>query len=78
MGARDLFDRLGGVGALQETLIGAFVSIGAVVISCFAVSVVSHAGGEEHDGHTEAVLATATERSAALLAVALVALVGAA
>lgn len=74
--AREMFERLGGVGALQETLVAAFVSIGAVVISCFAVTVVSHGGGEEHDGRTEEVLATATERSAAFLAVVLVALGG--
>jgi ABC-2 type transport system permease protein len=75
-GVREMFERLGGVGALQETLVAAFVSVGAVVISCFAVSVVSHGGGEEHDGRTEEVLATATERSATFLAVVLVALVG--
>jgi ABC-2 type transport system permease protein len=68
-GARELVQRLGGVGALQETLVAAFVSVGAVVISCFAVAVVSHSGGEEHDGRTEEVLATATERSASFLAV---------
>jgi ABC-2 type transport system permease protein len=75
-GVREMFQRLGGVGALQETLVAAFVSVGAVVISCFAVTVVSHGGGEEHDGRTEEVLATATERSAAFLAVVLVALGG--
>ena len=63
---------------MQETLVGAFVSIGAVVISCFVVTVVSHSGDEEQDGRTEAVLATATERSTVFVAVALVALVGAA
>jgi len=47
-----------------------------VIISCFAVSVVSHGGAEEHDGRTEEVLATATERSTAFLAVCLVALGG--
>jgi ABC-2 type transport system permease protein len=57
--------------------VAAFVSVGAVVISCFAAAVVSHGGGEEHDGRTEEVLATATERSAAFLAVALVAIGGA-
>jgi ABC-2 type transport system permease protein len=77
-GAREIFERLGGVGALQQTLIAAFVSVGAVLVSCFAVTVVSHGGGEEHDGRTEAVLATATERSAAFLAVLVVALGGAA
>ncbi|WP_151082384.1 ABC transporter permease [Nocardioides cynanchi] len=78
VGAREMFERLGGVGALQETLVAAFASIGAVAISCFAVAVVTHGGGEEHDGRTEEVLATATERSAAFLAVALVAVLGAA
>jgi len=76
--ARDLFERLGGAGALQETLVAAFVSVGAVIVSCFAVGVVSHGGAEEHDGRTEEVLATATERSTAFLAVCLVALGGAA
>jgi ABC-2 type transport system permease protein len=76
VGARDMFERLGGVGVLQETLVAAFLSVGAVIISCFGVSVVSHGGAEEHDGRTEEVLATATERSRAFLAVALVALAG--
>jgi ABC-2 type transport system permease protein len=75
-GARDLFERLGGIGALQETLVAAFVSVGAVVVSCFAVGVIAHGGGEEHDGRTEEVLATATERSAAFLAVGVVAFAG--
>jgi ABC-2 type transport system permease protein len=75
-GARDMFERLGGIGALQETLVAAFASVGAVIISCFAVTVVAHGGGEEHDGRTEEVLATATERSATFLAVLLVALGG--
>jgi ABC-2 type transport system permease protein len=75
-GVREVFERLGGVGAVQETLVAAFVSVGAVIISCFAVSVVSHGGAEEHDGRTEEVLATATERSTAFLAVCLVALGG--
>ena len=77
-GTRDLFERLGGVGALQETLVAAFVSVEAVLLSCFAVSVISHGGTDEHDGRTEEVLATATARSTAFLAVVLVALAGAA
>jgi ABC-2 type transport system permease protein len=76
VGARDMFERLGGIGVLQETLVAAFVSIGAVVVSCFAVSVISHSGTDEHDGRTEEVLATATERSTAFLAVVAVALGG--
>ena len=77
-GARDLIERLGGVGALQETLVAALVSVLAIVISCFAVTVVTHGGVEEHDGRTEEVLATATGRSTTFLAIVLVALGGAA
>ncbi|HEX4685828.1 MAG TPA: hypothetical protein VH228_03540 [Nocardioides sp.] len=76
--ARKLMERLGGVGALQETLVAALVSVGAIVISCFVAGVVAHGGAEEHDGRTEEVLATATSRSMSFLAVALVALGGAA
>jgi ABC-2 type transport system permease protein len=76
VGARQMFERMGGVGALQETLVAAFVSVGAVLVSCFAVSVVAHGGTDEHDGRTEEVLATATERSTAFLAVVLVAVGG--
>ena len=78
VGARDMIERLGGVGALQETLVAALVSVVAIVISCFAVTVVTHGGVEEHDGRTEEVLATATGRSTTFLAVGLVALGGAA
>ncbi len=53
-------ERLGGVGALQETLVAALVSVGAIVISCFVATVVGHGGAEERDGRTEEVLATAT------------------
>jgi ABC-2 type transport system permease protein len=77
-GARDLIERLGGVGALQETLVAALVSVLAIVISCFAVTVVTHGGVEENDGRTEEVLATATGRSTTFLAIGLVALGGAA
>ncbi|HEX4470902.1 MAG TPA: hypothetical protein VH085_02960 [Nocardioides sp.] len=76
--ARELMERLGGVGAVQETLVAALVSVGAVVITCFVATVVGHAGAEEQDGRTEEVLATATTRSRAFAAIAVVALGGAA
>jgi ABC-2 type transport system permease protein len=75
---RRLMERLGGVGALQETLVAALVSVGAIIITCFVATVVGHGGAEERDGRTEEVLATATTRSTAFAAVALVALGGAA
>jgi ABC-2 type transport system permease protein len=74
--ARDLIERLGGVGALEDTMIAAELSIAAVVISCFAIAVVGHGGAEEHDGRTEQVLATATSRSRAFVATLVVALLG--
>ncbi len=76
-GTREMMERLGGVGALQETLVAAFVSIGAIVITCFVATVVGHGGAEEQDGRTEEVLATATTRSTTFAAVAVLALGGA-
>ncbi len=74
--ARRVIESLGGVGALQETLVAAFASVAAVGISCFAVATVSHAAADEHDGRTEEVLAGATRRAAVILSVAAVALGG--
>ena len=44
--------------------------VSALVVTCFAIAVVSHGGTDEHDGRTEQVLATATSRSRAFLATA--------
>jgi polyether ionophore transport system permease protein len=75
--AREMIERIGGQGALEDTLIAAELSISAAIISCFAIAVVGHGGADEHDGRTEQVLATATSRSQAFVATLLVALVGA-
>ncbi len=75
--ARDMMERLGGVGAVQDTMIAAELSIAAVIVTCFAIAVVGHGGADEHDGRTEQVLATATSRSQAFVATLVVALVGA-
>jgi ABC-2 type transport system permease protein len=77
-GARELVQRLGGVGAIQDTLLAVELSIMAVVITCFAVAVVGHGAADEHDGRTEQVLATATSRARSYAAVLVVALVGSA
>ncbi|WP_027860714.1 ABC transporter permease [Marmoricola sp. URHB0036] len=71
---QDLLQRIGGPGAFRDTLLGAVISVLALVVTCFAVAVVNHGGSDEHDGRTEQVLATATSRSRAFLATALVAL----
>lgn len=75
--ARRMMQRLGGVGALEDTLVAAELSIVAVVVSCFTIIVVAHGGSDERDGRTEQVLATATSRSNSFLATILVAVLGA-
>jgi len=74
--AREMMQRLGGVGAVQETLLAAELSIIAVVLTCFGITVVNHGGADEHDGRTEQVLATATSRTRSLAATLIVALGG--
>jgi ABC-2 type transport system permease protein len=73
---RDLIQSIGGVGALEDSLLAAVLSISAVVITCFGLTVVARGGADEHDGRTEQVLATATSRSRTLLAGLAVALGG--
>jgi ABC-2 type transport system permease protein len=68
--AKQLVDKLGGL------LVAAVLSMVAVVISYFAVSVIARAGSDEGTGRTEMVLATATSRSRWLAATLLVALLG--
>lgn len=68
--ARSIIDELGGA------LVAAILSVVAVVLTYFAVTVVSHAGHDEQDGRAELVLATATSRSGWFAASAVLALVG--
>jgi ABC-2 type transport system permease protein len=74
--ARAMMERIGGPGAMQDTLIAAELSIIAVVVTCFAVAVVAHGGRDEHEGRTAQVLATATPRNGVFWAVAGVAVLG--
>jgi ABC-2 type transport system permease protein len=76
-GIQDMLRRIGGEGALRDTLLGAVISVLAIVISCFAIAVVGHGGSDEQDGRTEQVLATATSRARAFLATLLVGVFGA-
>lgn len=75
--ARQVIEAMGGVGALQDVLVAAIASIVAVVITCYGITAVTKAAGDERDGRTETVLATATSRQRLLLAVCASALVGA-
>jgi ABC-2 type transport system permease protein len=68
--AQELIDRLGG------QLLAAVLSMVAILVTCYAVSVVSHAGRDEVDGRAEEVLSTGTSRGRWLGASLLVALVG--
>ncbi len=76
-GAREMMERLGGRGAVEDTLIAAELSMSAVIVTCFAIAVVAHGGTDERDGRTEEVLATAISRSRSLVATLVVALAGA-
>ncbi|WP_207210381.1 ABC transporter permease [Nocardioides zhouii] len=73
---RPIIEAMGGVGGLQDSLVFALASVVAVVITCFGIGAVTRAAGDEHDGRTETVLATATSRAAVLVAVASAALLG--
>ncbi|GAA3543522.1 ABC transporter permease [Nocardioides daeguensis] len=68
--AQSIIDELGGA------LVAAILSVVAVVLTYFAVTVVNHAGHDEEDGRAELVLATATSRSRWFAASAVLALVG--
>jgi ABC-2 type transport system permease protein len=74
---RQVIESIGGVGKLQDALVAAVLSIAAVVVTCFAVAVIGHGAGDEREGRTEQVLATAVSRSRTFLATATVALGGA-
>ncbi|OIJ24614.1 ABC transporter permease [Nocardioides luteus] len=75
--AQEMLQRLGGEGAMADTMVAAVLSIVAIVITFFAISVISHAGSDESDGRAETVLATATSRSRWYWSAVLVAFAGA-
>ena len=74
---RQVIESIGGVGRMQDALVGAVLSIAGVIVTCFAVAVVAHGASDERDGRTEQVLATGVSRSRAFLATTTVALGGA-
>jgi len=73
---RRLLRSIGGVGALEDALLGAVLAIAGVVVTGFGIAVVARTSTDEHDGRTEQVLATATSRSRAFLAAVTLAVVG--
>ena len=74
---RQVIESIGGVGRMQDALVAAVLSIAGVAVTCFAIAVIGHGAGDERDGRTEQVLATAVSRSRSFLATAVVALGGA-
>jgi ABC-2 type transport system permease protein len=73
---RPIIESMGGAGRLQDSLVFAIASVVAVVVTCFGIGTVTRAAGDEHDGRTETVLATATSRRRLLLAVGGAAVLG--
>lgn len=75
-GARDAIRRMGGEGAIQDAMLAAELSVAAIVITCFALTVVGHSGSDEVAGRTEQVLATGIPRRSSWLAALMVCLLG--
>lgn len=73
---RAMLEAVGGVGALQDALLGAVLALTAVAVTGFGIAVVVHGSTDEHDGRTEQVLATATSRSRVFVATVAMAVVG--
>lgn len=61
--AADMIERLGGEGALEDALVAAVLTVVAIVVTCFAITIIGHAATDEADGRAEEVLATATSRA---------------
>lgn len=66
--AREMFERLGGVGTLQDMFLSAETSIMAIVVTAYAYTVVTRAAAEENEGRAELVLPTGTTRDAVFVA----------
>jgi ABC-2 type transport system permease protein len=76
-GVRAAMAQLGGEGALEEVMVGALLSIVAIVIAAFTLSIVVSAATEEEQGRTELVLAAPVGRARVAAATALVSVLGA-
>ena len=68
--------QLGGEGAIQDAMFAAELSIAAIAITGFALTVIGHHGNDEVGGLTEQVLSTAASRRSAWLSALTVCLLG--
>lgn len=73
----EMLARLGGTGDFRDILITAVVSIMGILVSCFAIATVGHAGADEIAGRTEQVLATSVSRFRGFVALVIVSVGGA-
>lgn len=71
-GAQEMMARLG------PALIAAILSVMAIIVTCFGISVIGHAGSDESDGRTELSLSAGVSRSRWFGSVSLVAYSGSA
>lgn len=62
--AQEMIRRLGGPGSLERTLIAAEASIGALVVTAFAIGVVAHTSHDEQTGLAERTLSSGATRRA--------------
>ena len=60
--AQQMMQRLGGIGAVKDTFVAAEISISAVVITGFAITLVGRAAADETQGRTTLVLGTPVSR----------------
>lgn len=74
--SQEILARIGGPGVVEDAMLAAIMSVVAMVLTGFAISVAVHGGVDESDGRTEQVLATATPRSLSFAAVIGVSVVG--
>lgn len=73
---RQMMTRIGGEGALLETMASAIIAIIAILAGCFAVSVVTHVSDDEVTGRLQVLLASGGTRAQVYLCVWFIALFG--
>jgi ABC-2 type transport system permease protein len=74
--AAEILRRIGGTGAVEDALITAELGIIALGVTCFAISIATHAAEDERAGRTEEVRATAVNRTAVWIASSAIAYAG--
>lgn len=73
---KDLLARVGGTGTFRDAMVASVISMVGLIVTCFAIAVVAHAGSDEREGRTDQVLAVATSRWRSFMTVVLIAVGG--